>query len=611
VTTSHLPRRAIVGAVLATSLIGGGLVAAFAADAPSTTACPATYTDPAGDSGPLDPATNPAVGDDDLDLVAVTHSVDGGQFTTAFKVVKLDPTGPLYASGDRFVASFTVAKKAITVDAERDFTGAGDTHGSVTVDGTAVTLPVKIVEDDKASTLSAVMAVADLEKAVGTSLTGQAFSAMSAQARGFYPTNAAPNVGVLWDDATAPATASYAFGAGCGGSIAAGTPVPVPSASATPASPAFTPTTGPLADDPRADCVSIKDVKGDAAVQDPVIPNDPDLDLLAVNFRSNPDALKAFIKVDKLADAPQTGDGHRFDVTFTVGKKVVELYAGQPDAIAGGVNGALVAAGQQSPAAGGVKVDGAYLPDVKTTSVFDLKKSRVELSVDRAALEKALATPLTDGTVVTATSAHSRIFQPEAGTVLADTAQAAKVSAQTYTIGDNRCFAPPAPPFANLGALTAQYGDTAAVSAQFVDSNGNPLDGETVSFTLGKSTVSADTDENGIAKAELVVTDRAGKRSLVVASEDQKSTFPFTVTVEKTALKATGSKGAVTAALFDDDKHAVAGQVITFAAGAKKMTAKTNAKGIATVSGVPAGAVRVTYAGVSGMYSASAASAKA
>ncbi len=188
--------------------------------------CP-TYTDPAGDAGPGNqPAANPVAGDDDLDLVAVTHSVAGDDFTTTFKVVKLLEGGPDFSFGDRFKASFTVAGKAVTVTAERDFSGFGTKKAAATVAGTAVTFPVTLIEDVKGSTIGASMSAAALEKAAGASLAGQPFSAMSATAGSIYPSNGAPNAALNWDLATAPATATYAFGTGCGGAGAATSATP-------------------------------------------------------------------------------------------------------------------------------------------------------------------------------------------------------------------------------------------------------------------------------------------------------------------------------------------------------------------------------------------------
>jgi hypothetical protein len=624
VSSYRMPRRAIVGTVLATSLIGGGLAVAFADGAPVADGCPATYTDPAGDSGLLDPATNPVVGDDDLDLVAVTHSVTDGIFTTAFKVVKLNPAGPAFAAGDRFVATFTVAKKTVTVDAERDFSGVGDTHGSVTVGGTAVTMPVKIVEDDKASTLSAQLATADLEKAVGAPLAGEAFSAMSAVARGFLPSNATPSEGILWDAATAPATASYAFGSGCGAT--AGAPAAAPAPSPSPSTPSAAPAPGgPAAPGlPTAGCNTFADPKGDAnfdVVNGQGEPNDPDLDLTGLVLQSTPDSFKAYLRVDKLATRPADWPGHAFYANFTANKKAVALQATayDPAQLSQLDDGAATATGVTpfgSTPAIGMTVDGPYVPS-KLSATFDTKTSMVTLTIPRGDLDKAVG-GLADGSVLTKVYARDAGTAPVAGGFYIDSTAKDNASGVTdkdaWTVGDNACFGPAAPapsPLTNVGAVKAQYGDTAAVAAKLVDASGAPVAGKTVTFTLGSSKAAGTTGTDGVAKASLVVNEKAGKKTLVLTSDAVTASVPFTVLIEKTVLKATGSKGAVTAILSDDDRTPVAGQVITFTLGSKKATARTDAKGVAKVTGFPPGNVKVAYAGASGMYAAASTSTKA
>lgn len=101
------------------------------------------------------------------------------------------------------------------------------------------------------------------------------------------------------------------------------------------------------------------------------------------------------------------------------------------------------------------------------------------------------------------------------------------------------------------------------------------------------------------------------KRSLAIEAEGATTTIEFIVSLEKTVLKATGSKGSATATLTDDEKKPVAGQVITFTSGSKKVTARTNAKGVAIAKGLPPGNVKVAYAGAAGMYTAASTATKA
>ena len=55
--------------------------------------------------------------------------------------------------------------------------------------------------------------------------------------------------------------------------------------------------------------------------------------------------------------------------------------------------------------------------------------------------------------------------------------------------------------------------------------------------------------------------------------------------------------------MLDDDKHAVVGRNVQFLVGSAKKLVKTNAKGVAVLTGVKKGtAVKVTFLPVSGYY---------
>jgi hypothetical protein len=629
-SSSRVPRRAVLGAAVSASLVAGGLSIALAADAPGC----ATFADAKGDSRPEAVPNAPAqTAEDGLDLTAVTFDTAEDKLRATVKVVDLG-AAPEYSAGDAFYARFKHGGKAIEVYAYRyNPTQIGTVLAldapqvGLRVAGKTVPSKAAAAYDTKTETVVLTVPLADLEKGAAAPTAGASLTELSAEAAGDDIVLAEP-----WDTAAAPKDMAYAIGGVCGD--AGGAPAPAASGAAS-AAPSAAPSTAPsaapsaapssapasgapaAADGPAPDCVDIKDAKADGQVNATTNPatatsNDPDLDLLAVNFESTPDAIRAYLKVDKLGAKASTGNGHRFNVKFTAGTKAVEVYGGQPDAVAAASNGALVAAGQSAPASGGARIAGTYNAAVKTTAVFDVKNSRVVLTVDRPSLEKALAAPLADGEVVKATSAGSAVYTPTAGNIPADTAQAATAEEQVYTVGDNRCFAPPVPPLSSVGALTAQFGDSAAVAAKLVDAAGAPVAGKEVTFALGASKATATTGEDGVAKAVLLVNEKAGKRSLAITSGETSMSEDFTVMVEKTALKAAGSKGAVTATLTDDDRKAVAGQVVAFTSGSVKKTARTDAKGVAKAAGFPAGStVTVTYAGAAGQYAGSKTSAKA
>jgi hypothetical protein len=643
VTTSHLPRRAVVGAALAASLIGTGLVAAFAADPPPCT----TFTDPKGDSAPADAPFLPA-GEDDLDITGVTFEAADSNLSVSIYVAALN-VAPEYSFGDEFQTAFKHGGKLVELYAYRyNPTDMGtlaeqfyDQTG-MDVDGEAAATTMKVTYDEKASRVTFSLPLAELEKATSTPTTGALLTELAAQSSGDDLA-----VGERWDDAAAPKDTTYAIGSACGGGAApvAAAPSATPEASASP-SPAASPdpsasptptSASPVsggaapaaAGMPTADCFAAKDPKGDASVGvingAPGLPNDPDLDISGLTVGTAGPNLVAYFKVDKLDVGPASTDGHRFTVNFTFNKHTFAL-AGSAYANAenGQVRDGLASTGQFSHVTQ-LSVDGKSLTDPAGRTApgfvdsglkytFDVKNSYVIASLPLADIEKHGKAPVAGATFtgLYAISAADTDAVSNQADVVPDGSTASAPGKLTYAVGDNHCFAAPTPPLSSVGAVKAQYGDVAAVAAKLADGAGAPLAGKTLTFSLGAAKATGLTGADGVAKAALTVKDKAGKRSLKVTGEGASISVPFTVLVEKTALKVTGSKGTIAATLSDDDKKPVVGQALTFTAGSKKATVKTDAKGVAKVAGfAPGAAVKVTYAGAAGMYAAANGSAKA
>jgi hypothetical protein len=628
VSSTSLPRRAVVGAVLASSLIGAGLVAASAADAPCT-----TFTDAKGDSAPADAPMLPA-GEDDLDITGVAFDTVDNKLAVSVYVAELN-IAPEYSFGDSFSVTFKHGGKAIELYAYRyNPTDIGDglsnfyDQTGMDVDGTAAATTMKVTYDEKASKVVFTLPLEDIDKATKTPTAGASFSTLAAQSSGDNIAVAEP-----WDDAAAPKDLTYAVGTACGGGGAsvptATLPTPAPSVEPAPA-PAPAAGGGDPSKLPNADCFLAKDPKGDAHVLNGNVPNDADLDLTNMTLGSDAKNLYAYLKVDKLADGPQFHDGHRFYVNFTFNKHTFTAAgsAFKNDGSAQLKDG-LAQTGQVAHVTQ-LAVDGvssATDPERVTGNgpgfvesglkyVFDAKTSTVTAILPIADLEKYGKAPAAGASLTSvyggAYGDAYAVAQP--ADAIPDGATTPDTSKVTWAVGDNHCFgaaAPAASPLTSVGAVKAQYGDIAPVAAKLVDAAGAPVAGKAVTFTLGTSTVSGTTGPDGVAKAALLVKEKAGKRSLVITSDDAKVAVDFTVAVEKTALKAAGGKGAVTATLTDDDKKPVAGQVITFASGSKKVTAKTDAKGVAKATGLPPGNIKVTYAGAAGMYAAASTTTKA
>lgn len=592
------PSRRLLAGLATFGLLVGGVAVGGSASAAGP--CP-IYTDDAGDAvfGP-DPVG--VTQDDSLDVLAVSHSVDAGVFTSVIKIAALSDTGPANSFLDRFSSTFTVATKVVTIRVERDFSGDAPvvTTGLV-VAGTLTTAKVTAAFNYTADTVTLGVAVDDLEKAVGASLAGKAFSAMTSVARGNYTPSIAGTVQINQSDtATAPAAASYVFGQSCTGG---GTPAPGPT----------TPGSGgggdepsaegppPLFAFPRAGCFLYKDDADDAAPgMDPVYSplNDGDLDFTQVSARSATDAVSVFAKVAALGDAPETPifDGHKFTTSFGINGKTIT-------AVAEGAGPATT-----TPAT------------AKATAVFDTAKSFVIFTFPKADLATAVGAPITAGTAITNITWTSNAVSDVFGDFDADSAAGTTAAEKSYAIGDNSCFQP-LPGIVTLDTTgRGVYSDASVVDVSVTDADENALSGVKLHLQLsGMRPMTLVSDDEGIAEFTFPVTVPAGARTLTatfLGSADAGPAgagAPFTVSPETTVLKAVGGKGSVTATLTDNDKKPVVGQLVAFKAGSKVTKVKTNAKGVAVLSRLAKGTtVSVSFAAVPGKYlAAKAVSAKA
>ena len=626
-TVARMSRRLVaVAAVSGLSVAGVGLSLA----ASSSGACP-TYTDPVGDSAYAQNVGTPDGNallnpDDDLDLLDVSHSVDAGVFTTVLHVKALGRTGPYFNNTDRFTSAFTVGGKAVTVVVDRDYNGQfptafggpglapGIVTGKLTVGGTTSTAKVVVKEDFKVSTITMSVAVADVEKAVGASLAGLPFSAMSAgSAVVVTPSQSPGSAARPIDTATAPTTASYVFGGSCsGGSVSAptptgdptdeptadptGSPTPEPTDSASPDptdkptdEPTDTPEGSTVLAQPRAGCFAFKDAAGDAKPgRAPLTSpnNDADLDLTEISVKSTDDAVQVFSKVATLGTAPTTAvfNGHSFTAAFSVGGKAVSATATKAGAATG------------TPAA------------VKATAAFDTKASNVVFTFPKADLETVAGAPLASLTGLTVTSNATN----PAGTFDGDTATGAKPEEKSYAYGDNTCFLPPVGKLELVAPAQAAYSDAIAVTGTLTDTADAAVAGVKVHVSLaGQPEVVAVTNDDGEVTVTLPLTGKAGAKTLALsflgteAVGPTTATAPFTETVEKPVLKAVAGRGTVTATLTDDDKTPLAGQLVAFTVGSKVTKVKTNAKGVAVLTRQTRGAiVKVGFVAVKDFYSA-------
>ncbi|MDX6275181.1 MAG: adhesin/invasin [Frankiales bacterium] len=651
-----MSRRRIATA-LAASLVGAGIVPLVMSMASATPTCPA-WTDPSGDAelgvdllvaAQKDPSK--ATADDDLDILGTAIGADSQKIYAKLRMKQLGDTSKNEFS-DSFKVDFTVAGKEMYFYVSRDpaesplFTEAyftGPLQADPLYDAT-------VTIDKASSTISFEAAVADAKKLAGKEVAGQPVSLM------YSGSATATSLAQGYHDDSAPAPApSYSFGTACSlalpsasvpsasasaapSATASATPSATPSATATAsATPSATesatppPATGDEAPFalPRVGCALFTDGKGDATptiagpAQDPN-GNEADLDITAFAMKTTADTLRAVVKVDKLGDTTAGFSfGDKFTVEFKSGAKTVDYYAGRKDSSLFGL--APNPTADQIADPNGSSLDGKAEPKLKFKPTFDKTANAVIFDIDRAALEGVLGAALAAGDKLTAVSVKTQALEP-GQTLAADSATGATADAATYVVGDNSCFRPPAAKMEWLGddVVTAQYGDLIEAAVQLVADDDSPLDGRTVTFTLGGATVSTVTDADGVADAFLPAT-AVGKSSVLASfagdADNYMTSLPYDVTVkpETSKLKITvvksGTKRTVTAALTDDDTPVakpLAGQRLDVLVNGKKVgTVTTDAKGKATWAKAVAGqTIKFSFAAVTGKYAGTTAQLK-
>lgn len=150
---------------------------------------------------------------------------------------------------------------------------------------------------------------------------------------------------------------------------------------------------------------------------------------------------------------------------------------------------------------------------------------------------------------------------------------------KVYTVADDSKII-------NNKDISVDYDGGKYFSVKVVSSDGHAVGaGAKVTFTINKKTITVTTDKNGIAKIK--ITDIPGKYTITTSYCGK--TYKNTVTVKqvlkvtKASVKNTAKKLILKATLKINGK-AVKGKVIKFTFRGKTYKAKTNAKGIATVT---------------------------
>lgn len=361
----------------------------------------------------------------------------------------------------------------------------------------------------------------------------------------------------------------------------------------------------PLPPAPTEGCVTFDDPAGDATAYNlrnglPPGPDDPDLDLVGVVLASPPDKLRAYLQVTKLG-APAYGVGHFFVASAMHKGKLLEFFAVQDHAAVEGAHQSAATFGLAQRMSG-VKYDGGVVADAVTEAVFDVDRSTVILTTDRAPIEKATGTSLSDGTILSkpgAQSANDLILT----NLFADTAE----GAEDFEVGSDPCFGQ-GPPSISLSAPSeAVAGHTVEVSGLLANDAGKASAHERVTITAGDLAVEAFTDEDGAFSRPFPLRMRAGSYEFTATfvsagAPDVRTSLPLVVTVQPTistlTAQPTGDRTLLTFRLVDDLQQPLANKEVSWSVdGRPAGTTVTGADGRTTFTSPPKHTIRASYAG--------------
>jgi hypothetical protein len=431
--------------------------------------------------------------------------VDAGVFRSIVHVAGLEELGPADSFVDEFATDFTVNGKAVSITVRRDHSSDPEVDtGTLTVAGTATTVPVKVVIDLPGDKVTTEIAAAAFDTAVGGA-AGKPFSAMTASATQVFGVPGVPaEYPNTQDEAAAAAGKSYTFGASCSGGT---TPAPSGSSSASPspsasASPSPTPSPTKAADGtfllPRKNCAQFTDPTGDADPTGVGALNEGSLDITQMNLKSPAGQLQLFVKVAAAGEelAP-IWDGREYNAGFTVNAKKV-----------------LLTAAADGPAT--ATVGGTANTDIKATAKIDVAGNTVVFTVPLDGLNKAAATTVKAGTAITDPIASTGAGSP-LGTQPADDAAGTKPAEKTYAYGDNNCFVPPPAKITVNADKGGLYGDTTVFYATLKDDDDAPVVGaKLLGAVTGTKILTAVTDNNGTATFKVPLNVPSGTKCLAV-----------------------------------------------------------------------------------------------
>jgi hypothetical protein len=378
---------------------------------------------------------------------------------------------------------------------------------------------------------------------------------------------------------------------------------------------------------PHYPCAAVTDGPNDAVPMfvggvpnNPAIPEQPALDIRAINLRLTATELQVFMAVTgnpTTATMQPYESAWRYQVQFKVGTIAFTYGIERNNTADPGKDVGPGDAGQypKMTMTGLGVISGSTAKFVPGTGT---DPSWAVFTSPRSVIEGRMG-PIDPGTAFTTISgATADYLLSQSGT--ADTTTATGADAQ-YLAGDDSCFGTST----TLNALTvspAEFNHVSTMSATLLDSDSKPVAGRTITFAVqdGKGTkLHATTNANGLATASYPVRIKAGSYPVTAtfagddAFKTSSATGTLKVSAEKTVFaaptvaKPSAATRVVTTTLRGDNNGAIAGVVVDWYVNGKKVASgKTSKTGKVSYAGAkPGQSVQARFAGSPGMLLAS------
>jgi hypothetical protein len=385
------------------------------------------------------------------------------------------------------------------------------------------------------------------------------------------------------------------------------------------------PSTDPLpAEMPRTDCAQ-RFIDGPGDGKDPTGTNVPGLDIASAFLRVTDDELQVYVVMNKVQmpdQMPPNESAYKYEVTFKLGD--TRFYYGlvEANSKAPWDNSTLKTSTTGYPQAFIGPAHVTPQGDMTSATKFGLypDSNMVIFRTQRSRVEDILGVKIKDGNkfdTIDVTTTGSVASTPQGGGDKLDAPTAPAVN--QYFAGDDPCFVGPPAKMVNLTLPSVAYSDSVVLSSKLLDTNGAPVAGKLVKFTIDDSAdgtiLSKETGSDGVAR--VTYTPKVGQGSYNVTAAfrgdvavgrgvatGKISVVPETTVIGLAVAKPNSTTRYVTATLSDNDKHVLSGAKVDWYVNGKRVATIATDKAGKSVfkKAKPGQTVYAKYAGITNKY---------